>query len=178
MVPSGQRICRRSTRHTHMHMCTHTHTHTRTRTHTHVHIHTCTCAHTHTHTHTHTHAHAHTHAHTHTHTHTHTRTQEQQSIGYSLPANLLGSAGATIPLAPWEPVSVCTNRTCKENPDKCFQPTQLAPIIHPDDISKKVDTHSVSGVSVPQEASSKPTSVYHGVGSTDSTGVHVQWIIV
>ena len=26
---------------------------------------------------------------------------------------------------------------------------------------------------MPQEASSKPTSVYHGVGSTDSTGEHV-----
>ena len=76
-----------------------------------------------------------------------------------------------MPMAPWDPVSVCTGTTCDDNPDKCFRPTRLAPVLHPGDISKRVNTYCVSGVSVPHEASSKPANVYYGVGSEDSTGV-------
>ena len=50
--------------------------------------------------------------------------QDQQTIGYSLPANLLGSAGRDVPVAPWTAVSLCIHNDCQSNPDKCYRATR------------------------------------------------------
>jgi len=37
------------------------------------------------------------------------------SIGYPLPSPLVGSPLSQIPIAPWEPFSVCTANNCEAN---------------------------------------------------------------
>lgn len=101
--------------------------------------------------------------------------QEQQTIGYSLPANLLGHPGSTPPFPPWEPASVCTNKSCDTNPGKCYRPTRLAQVIHGHEITEKVQNFNVSGVSMPQEASSKPTNLYLGIESEEQDGRFVSF---
>ena len=67
---------------------------------------------------------------------------------------------------------MCTCKSCDVNPDKCYRSSQLAPLVHTDEISQQVYHFSVSGVSVPQEASTKPAAnVYYGVESDDSEGM-------
>ncbi len=77
-----------------------------------------------------------------------------------------------MPVSPWDPVSLCPGNACADNPDKCFRPTHLAPILHEGDISLETRPYMVSGVSVTQEASNKPDNVYHWYGdvSEDATG--------
>ena len=99
--------------------------------------------------------------------------QDQQTIGYSLPANLLGNPGSAPPFPPWEPASVCTNKSCDSNPAKCYRHTHLAEIVHSDEISEKVENFVVSGVSMPQEASSKPTNLFLGIESEEQDGMSV-----
>ena len=98
---------------------------------------------------------------------------QQQTIGYSLPANLLGHSGSTPPFPPWEPASVCTNKSCDLNPAKCYHHTRLAQIVHGEEITEKVQTFNVSGVSMPQEASSKPANVYLGFESEEQDGEYM-----
>ena len=50
--------------------------------------------------------------------------QEQQAIGYSLPSNLLGSAGRDVPVPPWKALSLCIHDDCHTNPDKCYRATR------------------------------------------------------
>lgn len=99
--------------------------------------------------------------------------QDQQTIGYSLPANLLGNPGSAPPFPPWEPVSVCTSKSCDSNPAKCYRHTHLAEVVHGSDITEKVENFTVSGVSMPQEASSKPTNLFLGIESEDQDGMSV-----
>ena len=99
--------------------------------------------------------------------------QDQQPIGYSLPANLIGNSGSAPPFPPWEPASVCTNKSCDFNPAKCYRHTRLAQIFHSDEITEKVQNFNVSGVSMAQEASSKPASLYLGFESEEQDGMLV-----
>ena len=111
--------------------------------------------------------------HEYSHTHAHTSFGcDRQSIGYSLPANLLGSPGQDIPVPPWESASICTGKSCGLHPDKCYKPTRLAPVLHRDEVSEQVKPYSISGVSITQEASSKPANVFLGISGDDaaSTG--------
>lgn len=98
--------------------------------------------------------------------------QGEQTIGYSLLANLLGHPGTSLPLSPCDPISVCTSKTCDKNPEKCYRPTKTAPVVHVEEISEKVHGYSVSGVSVPQETGVQSDNVvYRGFESEDAAGI-------
>lgn len=100
----------------------------------------------------------------------------ENTIGYSLPANLLGQPGDTLPFPPWESSSVCTNKTCKENPNLCYRATRHVPVIHGEEVTKKVQYFDVTGVSLVQEASNKPANVFVGIEADDDTGNIVCYI--
>lgn len=98
--------------------------------------------------------------------------QNEQTIGYSLLANLLGHPGNELPLSPCDPISVCTSKTCGNNPEKCYHSTKLARVVHSEDISEKVHGYSVSGVSVVQETGIQSDNVvYRGFEIDDAAGV-------
>lgn len=65
---------------------------------------------------------------------------------------------------------MCTNKTCVENPNLCYRSTQHIAVVHAEEITEAVQDYTVSGVSVLQEASSKPANVYLGIGSDDDMG--------
>ena len=63
---------------------------------------------------------------------------------------------------------------CKSKPSPphpLLHAHRLAPLKHRQDISDAVRDFSVSGLSLSQEADSKPTSVYYGVGNEDNAGI-------
>ncbi len=93
--------------------------------------------------------------------------EEHKTIGYSLPATLLGQVTDTLPLAPWEFSAVCTNKTCADDPNRCYRATQHISVIHSDEITEAVKDYTVSGVCLLQEASSKPANVFLGTTSDD-----------
>ncbi len=105
--------------------------------------------------------------------------EEHKTIGYSVPATLLGQVTDTLPLAPWEFSAVCTNKTCADNPNLCYRSTQHITIVHGDEITAAVKDYTVSGVCLLQEASSKPANVFLGIGtSSDDIGKSIMYCSV
>ena len=53
---------------------------------------------------------------------------------------------------------------------------RLAPLKHCSEVSEAVNGFSISGISVALEADLKPTSVFSGVGSEDTSGEEVMLV--
>jgi hypothetical protein len=74
-------------------------------------------------------------------------------LGYALPTPQLGNEIKEIPLAPWQPITLCSGE-CKHDSKKCNAVTEFSPVlIHSKDILALVSDESVSSISVPQKAS-------------------------
>jgi hypothetical protein len=57
--------------------------------------------------------------------------KDSKRIGYSLPSQLIGTAGDPLGSPPWEPLSVCPhNCTSAQSSTECYRSTRHAPVAH------------------------------------------------